>query len=65
MRQPTATDLDDIESYLRTLHIDGALLELGPEEEAFFKAETGIQDPKELRRHIIQVHEEAHKVSTS
>lgn len=54
----------EVEEHLRTLHFDGNLLKLGPEEEAFFKVETGIQDPEELRKHIINVHEEAYKVST-
>jgi len=53
----------DRERYLRTLHLDGALLELGPEEEAFFKAETGIQDTEELKKHIIETQQEAYKVS--
>jgi len=52
------------EEHYRTFHFDGTLLELGPEEEALFKVETGIQDPEELRKHIIDVHEEAYKVST-
>ena len=50
------------EAHLRTLHIDGALLKLDPEEEAFFKAETGIQDTEALKKHIVEVHEEAYKV---
>ncbi|KAF9649469.1 hypothetical protein BDM02DRAFT_1817741 [Thelephora ganbajun] len=52
----------EIEAHLRTLHPDGTLLELDPEEETFFKAETGIQDTEELRKHIIEVQEEAYKV---
>jgi len=52
----------ETESHLRTLHFDGKVLELDPEEETFFKAETGIQDPKELRKHVIKVHEEAYEV---
>ena len=36
---------------------------LDPEAERFFKAETGIQDTEELRKHIIGVQEEAYKVS--
>ena len=62
-RPATMSPDDDIEPHLRTLHIDGALLKLCPEEEAFFKTETGIQDTEELRKHIIKVHEEAYKVS--
>jgi len=54
----------EVEKHFRTFHFDGTLLELGPEEEAFFKVETGIQNPEELRKHIIDVHEEAYKVST-
>ena len=65
MHQPVTMDPDyDVESYLRTLHIDGTLLELGSEEEAFFKAEMGIQDTEELREHIIKVHQEAYKASS-
>jgi len=52
----------ETESRLRTLHLDGTLLELNPEEEAFFKSETGIQDTEELRKHIIEVQEDAYKV---
>lgn len=51
-----------IEARLRTLQLDGTLLELGPEEEAFFKSETGIEDTEELRKHIIEVQEDAYKV---
>ena len=53
----------DAEKLLRTLHLDSTLLGLNPEEEAFFKSETGIQDTEELKKHIIQVHEDAYKVS--
>lgn len=41
----------------------GALLVLDPDTERFFKAETGIQDTDELRKHIIQVQQEACKAS--
>ena len=51
------------ETQPRTVYLDGTLLELSPEEEAFLKAETGIQDTGELRKHIIEVQEEAYKVS--
>jgi len=47
---------------LRSLHLDGTLLELGPEDEAFFKAETRIQDTEELRKHIIGIQEDAYEV---
>jgi len=60
---PACNDGENEEHYL-TFQFDGTLLELGPEEEAFSKVETGIQDPEELRKHIIDVHEEAYKVST-
>lgn len=53
---------NETETRLRTLHFDGKFLELGLEEETFFKAETGIQDPEELRKHVIEVHEEAYEV---
>ena len=42
--------------------LDSTFLELGPEEEAFFKSETGIQDTEELREHILKVQEDAYKV---
>jgi len=47
----------------RTVYLDGTLLELDPKEEAFLKAETGIQDTEELRKHITEVQEEAYKAS--
>ena len=53
----------ETEKRLRTLHLDGTLLVLNPEEEAFFKSETGIQDTEELRKHIIEIQEDAYKVS--
>ena len=40
-----------------------ALLVLDPDTVRFFKAETGIQDTEELRKHIIQVQQEAYKAS--
>jgi len=51
------------ETRLRTLHLDDTLLGLDPEEEAFFRSETGIQDTEELREHIIEVQEDAYKVN--
>lgn len=39
----------------------GALLVLDPDTERFFKVETRIQDTEELRKHIIQVQQEACK----
>ena len=51
-------------AHLKTIRLDGTFLELSPREEAFFKAETGIQDTEELRKHIIEVQEEAYKVSS-
>jgi len=57
-------DIDvETEMHLRALHLDGTLLELKPEEEAFFKSETGIQDTEELKKHIIEVQEDAYGVS--
>jgi hypothetical protein len=41
----------------------GALLVMIPDTERFFKAETGIQDTGELRKHIIQTQQEAYKAS--
>lgn len=61
--QPTTMKpCDAIEPHHRAIPVDGVLLRLSPEEEAFFKTETGIKDTDELRRHIITVHEEAYKV---
>ena len=54
----------DIEARLRTLHSDGTLLVLDPEAERFFKVETRIQDTEELRKHIIDVQEEAYKAGS-
>ena len=63
IRLPAAMVLDSkVEERFRSHRFDGTLLELGPEEEAFFKVETGIQNPEELRKHIIDVHEEAYEV---
>ena len=63
---PPATMVPDSDTatHLRAFRFDGSFLELGPEEEAFFKAKTGIQYPEELRKHVIEAHEEAYKVST-
>ena len=47
----------------RTLHLDRTFLELNPEEEAFFKSETGIHNTEELKKHIIHVQEDAYEVS--
>lgn len=46
----------------RNLQSEGTLLVLDPDAERFFNAETGIQDTEELRKHIIEVQEEAYKV---
>jgi len=53
----------ETKTHLRTFQFDGAFLEFGPEEEEFFKAEVGIQDPEGLRKHVIKVHEEAYEAS--
>ena len=53
----------EAEALLRTLYLDGTWLELNPQEEAFFKSETGIQDTEELRKHIIEVQKDAYEVS--
>ena len=39
-------------------------LQLDPEERAFFKATTKIEDDVELERHILQVQAQAFKVSS-
>ena len=43
--------------------LDSTFLEFRPEDEAFFKSETGIQDTEELREHILKVQEDAYKVN--
>ena len=58
----TTADLET-ETRLRTTHFDNTLLPLNSEEEAFLKSETGIQDTEELKKHIIEVQEDAYKVS--
>ena len=52
----------EVGAMLRALPPDGSFLVLDPEGESFFKAETGIQDSEELRKHIVEVQEEAYKV---
>jgi len=62
--QSAIMNIDDgTEARLRTLHLDDTLLELDSQEEAFFKSETGIQDTEELMKHIIEVQQDAYKVS--
>ena len=51
------------ETHLRALPLDGVSLGMTPEEEAFLKSETGIQDTEELKKHIIEVRKDAYKVS--
>jgi len=55
----------EIEKHFRALPLDETFLELDPEEEAFFKAETRIQDTEELKKHIVEVQKEAYDVSRS
>ena len=45
--------------------LDPSLLVLDPEDEAFFKATTKIDDTEELRNHIQSVAREAYEVSRS
>jgi hypothetical protein len=45
--------------------LDPSLLVLDPEDEAFFKATTKIDDTQELRNHIQSVAREAYEVSGS
>ena len=63
--RPALMDEDSkVERIPRTPQPDGSvLLELDPDAERFFKAETKIQDSVELRKHIIEVQEEAYQVS--
>ena len=55
-------DRNSVEAYFRTFASNASFLVLDPETEEFFKAETGIQDGGELRKHIVEVQEEAYKV---
>ncbi|KZW00939.1 hypothetical protein EXIGLDRAFT_603603 [Exidia glandulosa HHB12029] len=43
--------------------LDPSLLALRPDETAFFKAQTGIEDEEVLRQHIIKNQEEAYQVA--
>lgn len=51
-----------IETHLRSLPLNSDLLVLDLDTETFFKAETGIHDTEELRKHVVQVQEDAYKV---
>ena len=52
----------DLKSHLQSLPLDSNFLVLNPDVEEFFKVETGIQDTEELKKHLVQVQEEAYKV---
>jgi hypothetical protein len=54
---------DEIKTQVGATHLELPSLEMEPAEEAFFKAETGIQNTEELRKHIIEIKEEACKVN--
>jgi len=56
------SEASELEAMLRALPPDNNFLVLDPETERFFKAETGIQDSEELRKHIIEVQGEAYRV---
>ena len=60
---PIMTLDGETRKYLRAIRPDGTSLELDPEEESFFEAETGIHDAEELRKHIIEADEETYRVS--
>ena len=53
----------NVKSHLQALPLDSSLLVLKPDIEEFFKVEAGIQDTEELKKHIVQVQEEAYKVA--
>ena len=55
-------DHSDLKSHLQSLPLDSSLLVLNPDVEEFFKVEAGIQDTEELKKHLVQVQEEAYKV---
>ena len=52
----------EVDTNPRILELDSTLFALDPETERFFKAETGIQDSGELRKHILEAQGEAYKV---
>jgi hypothetical protein len=43
--------------------VDASLYKLTSEEAAFFKAQIGIDDDEDLKRHILEVQAKAYKVS--
>lgn len=43
--------------------VDTSLYNLSPEQAAFFKTQTGIDDDEELKRHILEVQAKAYKAS--
>lgn len=43
--------------------VDTSLYNLSPEQAAFFKTHTGIDDDEELKRHILEVQAKAYKAS--
>lgn len=53
--QPAAVTAD----MLAKIPLDETLYSLKPEEAAFFKQQTGIQDDGELKRHVLEVQKEA------
>ena len=53
----------DIKSRLQALPLNSSFLVLKPDVEEFFKVEAGIQDTEELKKHLVQVQEEAYKVA--
>ena len=52
-----------VERPVVTLPTPATRFGLSPEQATFFKAETGINDDNKLRTHILEVREEAYKVS--
>ena len=52
----------DLKPHLQSLPLDSSFLVLNPDVEEFFKVEAGIQDTEELKKHLVQVREEAYKV---
>ncbi|KAI0066720.1 hypothetical protein BV25DRAFT_1912758 [Artomyces pyxidatus] len=57
----TATETT-ILTHLQELELDESLYRLDDEEAAFFKAQTGIQDDEELKKHLLQGQAEAYAV---
>lgn len=57
-----ATDADPWWKTQQSNPLDDAAIQLGPDEAAFFKSQTGISDDDQLKQHILDVRRRAHAV---